>query len=180
MTNKIDFRFLWISGAIVTVALATATAAIWTFRYLFPHLAAETIWDELSGSTIAALFIFGLKALLLREQVFHLLVTADLPEVRSIHVFLLRRNPGWGLMYVPTFQREAMIHNHDALIRNISWRGVYGVDRCTLCVKFDADERKFQQVIVPKVPRRTHFTIRLRLSDLRENKPLILSVQNIE
>ena len=140
MKNRIDFKFLGIVGAIVLVALTAAWAVIVLFRYFLPHLAAETFWDELSGSTIAALVIIGIKSLLLREKLFHLLVTADVPGVSTVHIYLQRRRSGRGLVFNPVFQREAIISDKDALIRNISWWGVYGVDRCTLCVYFgDSD-----------------------------------------
>jgi len=79
MTWRIDFRLLAITAAILSIALTAAWGATTLFRFLFPSLAAETIWDELTGPTIASLVIIGIKALLYREKVFHLQVTMDVP-----------------------------------------------------------------------------------------------------
>jgi hypothetical protein len=180
MKNRIDLRLLGIAGAILAIALTGAWLSIALFRYLFPHLAAETFWDELSGLPIAALVTIGIKWLLLREQTFHLLVTTDVPEIGTVNLYLRRRREGRGIVFLPAFRREAVIKDRDTLIRNINWWGVYGVDRCTLRFDFSGDDTNGRYVEIPTALCHTHGTIRLRLGELSEHKPLIVSRQHIE
>jgi len=180
MTNRIDFRLLGIAGAILALALSMAWAATALFRSLFPSLAAETIWDELTGPTIASLVIIGIKALLYREKVFHLEVTMDVPEIHRVNLYVLRRRSGWGLVLMPRYQREAMINDRHTFVRNIHWWGVYGVDPCTLCIKFDKHDAKCQYAVLPRTLYQAHATVHVRLSELNEQQPLIVSPQHIE
>ena len=180
MTNRIDFRFLGIVAAIVAIALTAAWAAIVFFRYLFPHLAAETFWDEFSGLPVAALATIGVNSLLLRRQIFHLLVTMDVPGISAVDLYLLRRRDGRGMVFVPTLLREAVINDRDALIRNINWWGVYGVDRCTLCFYFGNGDTNCRYVVVPGTLYRSYATIRVRLGELSEHRPLIVSRRHLE
>jgi hypothetical protein len=180
MMNRIDFRLLGIAGAILAFALTVAWAATALFRSLFPSIAAETIWDELTGPTIASLVIIGIKVLLYREKIFHLLVTMDVPDIRRVTLYLPRRGNGWGLLLMPRYQREAMINDSHTFIRNIHWWGVYGVDRCTMCIKFDNHDTNCRYVELPRSLYRAHATIRVHLSEVSEQQTLIVSPQHVE
>jgi hypothetical protein len=180
MKNRIDFRLLAIAGAIVSIALVAAWAATALFRYLFPSIAAETIWDEVTGPTIASLVAIAIKSLLYRKKIFHLMVTTDVPDIHVANLYLLRRRGGWGLIFMPRYQREAMIRDRDTLIRNINWWGVYGVDRCLLCIKYDDNDTNCRYVEIPRSLYRAYVTIRVRLSELSEHQPLVVSRQHIE
>ncbi len=180
MTQRIDFRLLGIAGAILALAVTAAWTATVLFRYWFPYTAAETIWDELTGPTIASLVIFGTKALLYREKIFHLQVTMDVPDITTVNLYLLRRRGGWRLLLMPTFQREALIHDRHTFIRNVNWWGVYGVDRCVLCLKLEAHDTNCRYVELPRSLYRSHATIRVRLNELSEQQPMIVSPQHIE
>jgi hypothetical protein len=96
MANRIDYRFIGIVVAIVAIAFTAAWAAVALFRYLFPHLAAATLWDELSGLPVAALVALGVNSFLLCKQIFHLLATTDVPDVGAVNFYLLRRRDGVG------------------------------------------------------------------------------------
>ena len=87
----------------------------------FPHPAAEAFWDELPGLPIAALVSFGVKSFLVREEVFHLLLTMDVAGINTVNLKLYRRRGSFGLLLMPTLQREAIIYERDTLVRNISW-----------------------------------------------------------
>jgi hypothetical protein len=180
MKNRIDFRLLAIAGGILSVALAAAWAATALVRYLFPVLSAETIWDDLTGPTIASLVAIAIKSLLYRENIFHLLVTADVPGIRVANLYLLRRRGGRGLIFMPRYQREAMIQDRDTMIRNINWWGAYGVDRCQLCIKFDDNDTNCRYVEIQRSLYRAFVTIRVRFSELSEHQPLVVSHQHIE
>lgn len=180
MTLRVDFRLLVITGAIISIALAAAWGATTLFRYLFPSLAAETIWDELTGPTIASLVIIGIKAILYREKVFHLQVTMDVHEIHRADLYLLRRRGGWGLVLMPRYQREAMINDNHTFVRNIHWWGVYGVDPCMLCIKFSARDTKCHYVELPRSLYQAHATVHVRLSELSEQQTLVVARQHIE
>jgi hypothetical protein len=180
MKNRIDFRLLAIAGAILSIALAAAWATTALFRYLFPVISAETIWDDVTGPTIASLVAIAIKSLLVRKKIFHLLVTTDVPGISTVNLYLLRRHEGRGLVFKPTFQREAMINEKDTLIRNINWWGVYGVDRCLLCIKFDDNDTNCRYVEIPRSLYRAYVTFQVRLSELSEHQPLVVSRQYIE
>lgn len=178
--KQIDFRLLGIAGAILAVAVGAAWVTIVIFRDLFPAIAHQTIWDEISGPTIAAVTIITIKSLLYREKVFHLMVVMDVPGMNTVDLYLLRRRSGWGLLLMPALQREALIDGRDALIRNIFWWGVFGVDRCTFCIKFGDNDTTCRYVELPRALYRAHATIRVRLGELSEAQPLIVSRQHIE
>jgi hypothetical protein len=178
--KQIDLRLLGIAGAILAIAFTAAGVAIYLFRYFLPQVAADTIWDELTGPTIAALVIFGIKSLLFREKVFHLMVAADVPGLSTVNLYLLRRRRGWGMVFMPRFRREALINDRDAFIRNIFWWGVYGVDDCRLCIRFGDSDMNCRYVDLPRALYRPHATIRVRLSELNANQPLVISHQHVE
>ena len=108
--QQIDYRLLIIASGIVTFALTIAWAGIILFRYVFPELAAETFWDELSGLPVAALVTYGGQWLLLREQVFHLLLSVNIPGVHTVNLQLLRRRSALGLLF-----RHSLAHGEAKL-----------------------------------------------------------------
>ena len=124
--RTIDFRLLGIAGVILAVALGTAFGTIELFRELFPVVAKQTFWDEITGPTIAALVILGIKWLLYREKVFHLLLIMDVPATETAQLYVLRRQRGIGLVFMPTLCREAMVRAPDTMIRNVFWWGCTG------------------------------------------------------
>ena len=100
MTRRIDVRLLVSATAILT--LAVAWLVIWLFRRVLPAIAADTIWGELTGPTSAALVVLGIEMPLCREKVFYPLAIADVPGMRRVHLFLLRRDRRLGSCSCPT------------------------------------------------------------------------------
>lgn len=179
MKNRIDLRLIFISGFIALVSLSVAWAAIILFRYFFPQLAAETIWDELAGLPIAALISFGVKYILVREQLFHLLVTMDVDGISIVNLKLLRRRDGVGVLFMPTLFKEAIIYNQDTLVRNISWWGVYGVDVCRLCFYADNNQQEYGSLEIPGSLVHSYASVHVKLSELSEGSPLIVDQRHV-
>jgi hypothetical protein len=180
IAQKIDVKFLAIAGAILAIAFIAAWITIFLFRHFFPDIAIHTFWDELSGPTVATLVVFGIRSLLYRERIFHLMVTMDVPDLRVAHLWVPRRRRGWGMVFVPNLQREALIQDRDTLIRNIFWWGVYGVDRCTVCITFGDSDTGCCYLMLPRAPHQSHATIRVRLSELLELQSFMVSPHHIE
>ena len=162
--KQIDYRLLGITGGIVAIALTVAWMSIVLFRYLFPALAAETFLDELSGLPIAAMVTVGGQWLLLREEVFHLLLTVDMPDINIVNLQLLRRRSGLGLLFMPAYQREAIITEGTTLIRNISWWGEHGVDVCRLCFYVGDIDTPGHLLDLPRGLIHAHATINIKPS----------------
>jgi len=178
MKSRIDIRLAGIAGATLLVVCAAAWAGVILFRYWFPVLAAKTILDELSGVPVAALAAVIVKRLLFREEIFHLMVTADVLGHPPVDVYLLRRRKGARMLFVPAFHREAIIAGQNAMIRNIAWWGISAIDVCTLCFKFgDADGRYLR---IPGTLLRHYATVRVRLSELSNGRPLTVSREHVD
>jgi len=180
MKNRIDLRLVAIGSATVLLAGAAGWAGVDLFRHWFPNLSAETFWDELSGLPIAAIFAIAAKSILLREKIFHLMVTVDVPGVQAVNVYLLRRRKGWNIIFMPALQREAYIAGRDTMIRNIRWWGISGIDVCTLCFNFGDSDQNGRYVRIPKASCRPYDTVQLRLSELSDRRPLTVSRQHVE
>jgi len=134
MNRSIDFRLLWISAAILSVAIVLAWLAIEMFRQLFPVISENSFWDELTGPTIGALAILAIKMLLYRQRTFHLQIVSK-QRAASVYLSLLRRDAGFRLIYLPRFRPEAVVAGRPGMVRNVFWWGIRGVDLCLLCVK---------------------------------------------
>ena len=150
------------------------------FRETFPVLANQTIWDEITGPTIAALVILGIKWMLYREKVFHLLIVVDEPAGNTASLYVLRRQLNWDMIFLPTFQREDMIYGPQTLVRNVFWWGVFGVDRCTLDVRFGDSDATSHIVHIPRWPYRAYATIRLHMSELSDARPFLVTPEHFE
>lgn len=177
--KNIDLKFLLIVGVILLVAFTAAWITIVVFRIILPAVAESTFWDELSGPTVATLVILGIKWLLYREMVFHLLITADIPGTENAQIWILRRRAGQGLILLPRLQREALISQPVTLVRNVFWWGVYGVDRCALYVRFGEGDTSSHVVEFPRGLYHAHAIVRVRLSELTAPR-LVITGAHIE
>jgi len=177
MTRYIDFKLLSISAAILSVAVALAWAAIELFRQLFPVLSENTFWDELTGPTIAALVLVAVKMLLYRKRTFHLEIISDRKATRT-QVLILRRETGLRLIYMPRFWKEAQLSGGRQLVRNIFWWGVWGVDRCLLCIR-TGDQDPCRMVELPVGSAEDFATVQLALKQLKANRTYRVTLGNV-
>jgi hypothetical protein len=166
LTKRIDLRFIGITFVILVVSFGASLGAIHLFRIMFPILAAKTFWDELTSLPTFAIFTYGAKLGLVYEQVFHLLIDVDVPGVDIVHIDLTRRGVGLLVFLRPGVYREALVSDHGAIIRNITWWGIRGVDKCILCLHFGSRSADCHYVVIPRGSCRPYETVEVRLSEL--------------
>jgi hypothetical protein len=171
---------LAITSVILVIAFALGWGAISLFRFLFPAVAAHTFWDEITGPTIVALAIVLIKWLLYREVVFHVWVDVGIVGDSPVHLWVQRRRRGWGLLFLPAFEREALIWEHQSMIRNAFWWGVFGVDRCLLRFEYDAPKPAWRLVEVPWQAVRPYATIRVSLGEATNTQPLVVAKEQVD
>ena len=178
--TRIDYRMLVISSAILAIAFALGWSATSLFRLLFPLVAASTLWDEITGPTVVTLALLMIKWLMYRQMVFHVWLTADITGDSPVHMRVQRRRRGWRMFLLPVFDREALVSEPYAMIRNVFWWGVFGVDRCVLRFERDAPKPTQHLIEVPQRVVRSHATVRVTLSAQADSLPHVVTKEQVE
>lgn len=189
MKKKIDSRMTAIFLAFIMAAAAFGFIVLHIIRFLYPHISTETLWDEFSILPALGFITFVATKTLIVQRTFHLYLT-NINPTGKIFLEMKRRQFGilsWLSEPVSMLEYKTKSSQKDLFIRNVSWYGIRGIDRCEFLVHHAPDlpvkSRKkrdyYYSLHVPYSIIKDYYSIHMDLSCLSEKSKNVITRNSV-